>query len=147
MLYATIKHQLELDFQERHQLAILSELAEEDKFLKSEARTMVLSNDKRVIINSDNVVIGFYIPTNVKFNGVNYSSITGLYLFSAYRGKGTMLKALKSFFRNNKPATVWIDDRNKDSIKLFTQLDFVKDILQIHEGNSGHWYTLEKITT
>ena len=146
MLYATIKQQRELDFQERHQLAILAELAEEDKFLKSAARMFVKSKNKRAIISSDNVVIGFYLPTNIKFNGISYASITGVYLLSSYRGQGTMLNALKSFFSNNKPATVWIDDRNKDSIKLFTRLDFVKDILQVHEGNAGHWYTLEKTT-
>lgn len=148
MWFATIKHQKELTLEEKRQLTLLAQLAEEDQFLQSPARTLVNSKSKRAIVTNNNVVIGFYIASNVKFNGINYSSIAGVYLLPSYRGQGTMLHVLKTFFSGNKPATVWINDENKASIKLFTRLNFIKDIYQIHEGKPGHWYTLEnKITT
>ena len=116
--------------------------AGEDVYLNDGEGT-VPNAEYRMAILKGTQVIGFFSPYVYELQTQRYWRAGPLYLAPEHRGQGHMHAILKSFFADNTPGLVWIDNDNAASIKLFVGLGFTRhSAWKGRKGQAGHWYTL-----
>jgi len=127
----------------RQQIAFKKILKEacENQFLSPDEDQQVLKKTCVVILygNTDDPV-GFYTPKSQTWGEQRWWRAGTMFLALRYRGKGIMKAVLEEYFSHHPRNLAWIEDKNKDSIKLFTSMGFTKDEPKEYAERPGHWF-------